>query len=274
LVICCSFCFGARSHSEFISFTAIGLYTLQNAFHLDFVTVELDLRVSIKPSKKEDSIVEMPNSNAEITEFIQVKFGVDNLNVAAALLIAINEDRFKALEIGSILRSENLLSCFAAVVYELAISGFDVSVGSIRHPMLSGFVSSGIDRVVSSAIEAVFQMYEPVFLRALPSIFQTSFRDIVQEEILAGDLFNPVEGACTWLHQSSSLDEYIDFRDLLLLPSHAAVLGGSGKEPYGDIGKSVILFDRENSTRHQPIFPWLSRSYGLQFVPGPHREEI
>lgn len=232
--------------------------------------MELDLAVKIKPSTNEDSIIEVPNSNSHVSESIKVKFGVDDLNVVAALLVAVDEDRFKALEIGGILHSENILACVATVVHELLLSGFDVSVGGIRHPVLSGFVSPGIDRIVSSAVEAVFEMYESgesmrvgisfvstdlffsltapsisyrlvsaalVLLRAFPSIFQGPFRDIVQEEILASEVLNPAEGKCTWLEEASSLDEYIDFRDLFLPPHEAVVLGGSGREPYGDIGE-------------------------------------
>ena len=218
-------------------YAAIGQYTLQNTFHLDFVTVELDLSVRIKPSTNEDSIIEVPNTNAGISESIEVRFGVEDLNVDLALLMAIDDDRLKALEIGGILRSENLLSCFVSVIHELAVAGFDVSVGSIRDPVLSGFVSRGIDRVVSQAVESVFLMYEPTFLKALPSMFQGPFRDIIQEEILASNIFSPTQGACTWLQAESSLDDYVDFRDLFLPPGESLLLGGSGEEPYGNIGK-------------------------------------
>jgi hypothetical protein len=219
--------------------TAVGQYTLQNTLHLDYVTIELDLEVNIKPSTNEDSIIDVPDPNAGIVENIQVSFGVDDLNAGVAFLLAVDENKLKALEIGALLRSENILACFASVIFDLSLAGFDVSVGSIRDPVLSGFVSPGVDRIVSNAIEFVFLMYEPSFLAALPSIFQGPFRDIIQEEILASEFFNPTQGSCTWLNDQSSLDEYIDFRDLFLPPAEAAVLGGRGDEPYGNIGKKI-----------------------------------
>jgi hypothetical protein len=199
--------------------------------------VELDLDVSIKPSTNEDSVIANPDTSLEISESIQVKFGVDKLEAAVALLMAVDQDRLKALELGGLLRSENLLSCFASVVQELQLAGFSVSIENIRDPVLDGFVSPGIDRVISEAIEAVFLMYEPTVLGAMPAIFQGPFRDIVQEEILASELFSPVAGVCSWLQDKNSWDEFIDFRDLLLAGDQALVLGGSGDEPYGDIGE-------------------------------------
>lgn len=218
---------------------AIGRYTLQNTFHLDEVTVEMDLSVKIKPSTKDDAVITNMDPNKEIIESITVKFGVDNLNVNLALLMAVDQDRLRALEIGGLLRAGNILSCFASVLHELGVAGFDATVGNIRDPVLQGFISPGIDRVVSEAVEAVFLMYEPTFLRALPAIFQGPFRDIVEDEVLASDLFNPSDGACSWLMVDAGFDEYIDFRDLLLPPSDAKQVGGSGSEPYGNLGKFV-----------------------------------
>ena len=192
------------------------------------------MTVNVKASSKEDSIIDVPDGNKAITETIKVDFGVDTLNVDLAVLMAIDENRLKALEVGGILISGNLLACFLATLHELAVSGFDVSVGSIRDPVLTGFISPGIDRLVSEGIEAVFLMYESTFLRALPAIFQGPFRDILQEEVLASDFFN--QGACTWLLDDGTMDEYIDFRDLFLPPDEAKTFGGSGDEPYGNLG--------------------------------------
>ena len=209
---------------------------------LDFITVELDLEVRIRPSTNEDSIIDVPNPNAGITEMVQVSFGIDNLSADIALLLAIDEFRLKALEIGALLRTDNLLSCFATVIHKLALAGFDVSIGSIRDPVLSGFLSPGIDRVVSNAVEFVFLMYEPTFLQALPSMFQGPFRDIIQEEILESSIFNPTEGSCTWLEDNVSLDQFIDFRDLFLPPLEAGLIGASGTEPYGNLGKTFDAY--------------------------------
>lgn len=236
--------------------TAIGKYTLENAFHLDFVTVEMDLEVKIKPSTKDDAVISGANPGLELKESIKVKFGVDNLDVKLALLMAINEDRFKALEIGGILQSANLFACFASVLHKLGLSGFDVSVGSVRDPVLEGFVSRGIDRVVSEAVEAVFLMYEPTFLRALPAMFQGPFRDIIESEVLASDFFNPSDGACSWLMQASSFDEYIDFRDLFLEPVDAKELGGSGDEPYGNLGK-LGIYSRNNRNAFEYLIKYI-----------------
>lgn len=214
---------------------AIGKHTLQNSFHLDYITVELDLTVTVKASSKEDSIIEVADPNKKVTETIHIDFGVDDLNIGLAVLMAIDEVKLKSLEVGGILTSGNLLACFVSTMHELAVSGLNVTVGNLRDPVLSGFISPGIDRIVSEAAEAVFLMYESTFLKALPAMFQGPFRDILQDEVLASDLFT--QGSCTWLLQEATMAEYIDFRDLLLSPENAKALGGSGDEPYGNIGK-------------------------------------
>ena len=250
--------------------TAIGKHTLQNSFHLDFITVELELTVIIKASSRDDSIIEAADPNRQIRETIQIDFGVDDLNIDLAVLMAINEDKMKALEVGGLLTSGNLLACFVSTLYELAVSGLDVTVGNIRDPVLSGFISPGIDRLVSDAAEAVFLMYRSTFLKALPAMFQGPFRDLLQDEVLASDFFN--QGSCTWLLQESTMAKYIDFRDLLLSPAEAKALGGSGDEPYGNIGKKgdivgvlfhscVLLIDFFSHTCRTHGFRSFSRSH-------------
>lgn len=210
--------------------------------HLDFLTVELDLDVVIKPSTKPDSVISTSNPDIEIKESIQVKFGLDDLNITLALLVALSQERIMSLEIGSLLRSENLLPCFASTALQLAIAGLDVSVVGVREPVLEGFVSAGIDRIVTEAVEAVFAMYKAAFFRAVPYLFQGPFRSIIQEEVVESEFLNPSSGSCSWLQQGATFDEYIDFRDLLLAPSDSVALGGSGREPYGDIGKGPLNF--------------------------------
>ena len=68
----------------FLKSLAIGKLTLQNMFHLDFITVELDLTVIIKASSKEDSIIEVTDPNRQITETVRIDFGVDDLDIGQA----------------------------------------------------------------------------------------------------------------------------------------------------------------------------------------------
>ena len=162
---------GLDTFTHFSSLAALGNHTLQNEFKWKFLTVVLDVTVDIRPSTLPDSLLIDPEP-IRLIEKIKIEFGIDNLDVAFSLLLAINEEQVLGVEIGSLLRSENFLVCFLSVMHKMQVSGLDVRAGNIRDPVLNGFVSPGVDRVVSSMVEVAFLAYESSFIHALPGAFQ------------------------------------------------------------------------------------------------------
>ena len=211
----------------------IGNYTIQNEVRWDFLDVELDLIVTIKPSTKDNALLEDP-SDVQITENIQVSFGINNVDMIVSFLLALDQIDLGSLELGSILRTENLYNCFLSAIHDFELSGLNVNITSVDDPVLDGFISKGIDRFISASVEAVFRMYEPTFVRAVPYLFQDMVRSLTQENVVDPILSDESAKECpseVWPKGS------VDFRDLFLDPADAVVLGGSGASPYGDLAR-------------------------------------
>ena len=234
--------FGLDSLQTFNPLNLIGNFTIGNDLEWKYLNIEIDLTVQIKPSAREDALLLDPDP-VEVKEQIQVSFGFNDVSVGASFLLAIDRQNLGDLELASVLDSKNLFSCFLSTLFDFQVSGLDFKVGSIDDPVLSGFVSPGIDRVVSTFVEATFIMYEPTFLRSLPHFFQDDVRRLIQEKAIKPALSDESVVECPlviWPEGS------IDFRDLLLQPEEASQLGGLGTEPYGDLVSQAyeLLVDR------------------------------
>jgi hypothetical protein len=175
-----------------------------------------------------------PGQGMHIQERVFIRFGVDDVSAVISSLLAIDQDLFGALRVGSLLYSDNLLPCFWSSIFKSEISIFEASVGNIQEPTLEGFISKGIDNIVTQSVKAAFLMYESVVIRALPNIFQTTVRSLVNEAF-----FHSYDGECPGVVETPGL---IDFRDLLLDAEEAPALGGSGLEPYGDLASRLFAF--------------------------------
>jgi hypothetical protein len=229
--------YGLDTFRHFEPLIDIGMHTLKNEFRWDYLTIELDITIEIKPSSLPDSILIDPDP-VNIVEVIKISFGVDELDVVIAVMAAIDQEKLGNLHLGSLLHTANIWPCFASVLRDFEITGLDVSFTNIREPVLEGFISPGVDRIVSSAVEAAFLMYEPTLIRAMPSIFQRFVREILNTEVVDSVLFNKDIMACPWQEEPDS--SFVDFRDLILAPEDAVRLGGSGELPYGDVGYLLV----------------------------------
>jgi hypothetical protein len=66
---------------------------------------------------------------------------------------------------------------------------------------------------ISPAAEAIFQMYEPTFIKSMPHIFETSIRSILQEEIIDGLAEMAAMGSCQ-AEGSYGDGEFVNFNEL------------------------------------------------------------
>lgn len=227
--------YGLDTFSNFAPFINRGKYTLQNDLSWDFLSFELDVTIDMKPSTREDSIIEGTNDeDIHIVEEVTMKFGVDDINATLSVLLAIDEDAFGMLRMGPLFYEENILPCFWSSVFKSEVTVLSATAGNIQEPAMEGFISAGIDHVVTQSVKAAFTMYEGVVLRAMPNIFQLAFKDTLNEAF-----FTSYNGVCPPVKQTEG---YIDFRDLLLPAEEAPALGGSGEEPYGDMAATLFGF--------------------------------
>jgi hypothetical protein len=227
--------FGLDTFSNFAPFISQGKYTLQNDLAWDFLSFELDVLFDMKPSSLEENVLAATTAgDVHIQEKVKMKLGVKDINATLSVMLAIDQDAFGKLKIGPLLHSDNLLPCFWSSVFKSEVTVLEARVGDIYEPSLEGFISKGIDKIVTESVDAAFVMYESVVIRALPNIFQTSVKGLLNEVF-----FHTYDKECPDVIDTPGL---IDFRDLLLTAEEAPSLGGSGAEPYGSIAASMFKF--------------------------------
>lgn len=144
----------------------------------DSLTVEFDVTVDIKPSTLEDAILQDPASPG-INERVTVALTVNKVDVEASVLLVLDEERLGSMELGPFFYTENILPCILSIVHNAQVSGLDVDPTYVNEPTLSGFLSAGLDRVITDSVEVAFAMYAGVLRDAIPNVFQTSVRDLI-----------------------------------------------------------------------------------------------
>jgi hypothetical protein len=227
--------FGLDTFTKFDLLFDIGKYTLQNRLTWQYLSIEFDVEIDVKPSTRDDSFLDSPQSDG-FTERVRVDFSVSDVEVLASLLLAVDQDALGAMELGPLLWTDNLLPCLLSVVNTIQISGLDVTVGPISEPALYDFVSPGIDRVITNSVKAAYKMYYGALRRAIPSIFQTTVRDIINTDVIDKYMNDPVNSKCP---EVAEVNGFVDFRDFLLAPEISRVSGGSGLMQYGDLASTV-----------------------------------
>lgn len=233
--------FGLDTFRKFDPLNFIGNFTIQNELKWEFLTIEIDLTIEIKPSTIDDSLIQRPGAE-KVVEKTQVKFGVDDIDAVVSILLAVDQKKLGRINLGSLLDLDNLLPCILSGLDDVQVSEITASVGNIRDPVLDGFVSPGIDRVVSQTVEAMFLMYESTMLKAVPNFFQKQMRDIVNNDVIKNYVDKPENALCPAHNFRKGA---IDFRDLFLKPMAAVGKGGVGDQPYGDIASTLLALLEE-----------------------------
>lgn len=263
----------------------IGRHTLQSRISWEYVTIQADVTVSMMASTQPDAFVVDPDPTV-VVEHIQVEFGVDQLELDLSVLLPMVQENVLDLELGSLLFSKNLIPCLLSVLLDLELSGLNALIGNLRPPTLQGFVSPGLDRLVSNLLDIAFVLYEPTLLRIIPNLFQGMVRDFVQERLVnrvlpapGTTVCPPVLSLCSdggWRNDTSTPEQqcplFLDFRELLLSPEESLALGGTGSQQYGDVGPLAFgavktrLFALDASglpkVNEMLLRPWTKRQSG------------
>lgn len=213
--------YGLDTFTRFNPFRSIGRHTIQNELTWDSLTVQFDITVDIMPSNLDDAILQDPTSPG-ISERINIDFTVDKVEVEASLLLVLDETAMGAMVLGPLFYSEHLLPCLLSVVHEAKLSGFDVDPKYVNNPTLTGFLSPGLDRVVTDSIEAAFAMYSGVLRDAIPNIFQTSVRDLINSFFIDAYMEDMGKTVCP---EVTAPEGFVDFRKLF----------DSDAKTYGDL---------------------------------------
>ena len=214
----------------------IGKYTMKNHLSWKKLILEVDIKLRIIGSSLPDSIFDSANGE-ELVENVKVKIGLDDLNVDFHFLLALDNIKWNDLHLAQLLNTENIISCLIDTVHQAEITGLSVTTTNIHEPTLSGFISKGIDRVIKSIADASFVMYEQVFKRAMPKVFQTDVREILNN--MTKDLTKDQSKNKCIPYTKTGESKAVDFRDLLLDPEEAKARGAIGDARYGDVAQTI-----------------------------------
>lgn len=244
--------FGLDTLTTFEPLMDVGRYTLQNEFSFRYLTVELDIIMDIKPSTRPNSVFVntdgsgISSAGDGITEKIKIHFGVEDLKAVASILLVVDEAKLGSVSVGAILDTDNIFGCFLSTLSGVQVSSLSVDVSDMEPPTLEGFVSPGIDRIVSSSVDAAFLMYKATMLEAAPGFFQMAVTDFLNKKILENFPADTAVGSqCFPPAFDVAESGYVDFRDLLLSPEEAKEAGGLGTQPYGDVVYTIVSEAKE-----------------------------
>lgn len=241
--------FGLDTFTQFKPLVPIGNYTFQSELNWDYTTVQFDATLDIRPSTLPDSIIKTPGTE-QLLENVRVTFGVQDIRTVAAFFVGIDSAVLRTMELGSLMNTSQILSCAFSSLFGFEITGLDVRIGNVQEPQLTNFISPGVNRLISESLKVVLEMYEATLLRSLPSIFQTTVRDILNDDLIKPFLKDQKRECATLAVEEESP---IDFRSLFLLPNISESFGGSPDEPYGDLIRilSTAVIDRFLSPSQQ-----------------------
>ena len=246
---------GIDTFKLFDPLNTIGSYTLGNKFQLDHLSFEADLSIQMLPSSHSSAVIVNPNAGNKPKpqiENITIKSGVKNLFVDLSFFLALNQDALGDIQLGSMLSLAQIPSCLLGVIHKAKVSGLSVVVDDIEDISVTGFISTGIDRILRTAAELAFKMYKAPILDAMPNFFQIKVREIMND-FLASQIDS--EKKARTCQQDVGNRGFLDFRDLFLSADEAVRLGASGNSPYGDVGpilmnlfKDHVLSNDENGS--------------------------
>ena len=224
--------YGLDSFTKLDMLDAIGSYTLYNDISLSGISFEADIVVTIPDERSLPTAATSRSSTSGVNEKITIGGEMKDIEMTLALLVAIDLDKLGAIEMGSMLYSSILPQCLLSALYSgLNVTELSLSIGTLEQPTLTGISSSSLAESIKNITTTIFNEYGSSIEEALPTILEIVVRlalDNILEKFRSESCPKPLSAG---LFQSV----FIDFRDLLLDPSAALEVGGSGEAPYGDI---------------------------------------
>lgn len=225
--------YGLDTLTEFIPIQTIGQYTVASSFSWPQLQVGVVLDVEVSPSEAQDSVID--GGQGTVRELMEVAIGIEGTDIDLAFMFAVGKLNVTDLSFGSFFDLQSIVSCLTSAIYDIEISNLSVVVENVIPPTLDGFISSGIDEVVSSLSLAFFEMYEATLLNIVSRLFQVEIRKQLND--LIDSAINDAE-KCNYLSNES--DAALNIPDMMLAPADAVSVGGSGTSPYGNLFPLVL----------------------------------
>jgi hypothetical protein len=228
--------FGLDTFTEFYPPSPIAPQVLQSSFVLTQIRIIADFTVIMQPSTLSTSLLVAGNNSGPVTENITVSFDIENIEAIVSFFVAISMDNLSDIQLGSILHSNQISPCLLQAVQGAEVTQLIINVGNITTPIVTGLISTGLDRVLANATEAAFHALREWILKSTKGFFHKTARPSVNDAIRK---FLSRKERCT-APTFDGQEKFVDFRDLLLPPEKAVAAGATGTSPYGDVGAKLM----------------------------------
>lgn len=254
---------GLDSFTRINALEVVGSQTLQSRFAMEYLEIEVVAEVQLRASN--EVVIEPKDGKSEnnnngspsptmTSEMLVLSTSVRDIDAAIALFVAIDQAKVGDLQLGSLFHLQNIPQCMLSALHTAEFTQLHVSVGDIDPPNVQSISSKGLTRIASSALDAITEMYESIFLEALPAVFDDAIRPLMND--LARDFIgNAPRSNCPPPPPDTTGSQVIDMRDLLLEADDAAIAGGMGTSPYGilvgilkSLAEDVLLTPNDQGT--------------------------
>jgi len=223
---------GLDTFTELDLLNAIGKQTIMNRVQLERLDLEVDLAVI------DATAAERVLGTTEDHEHVKISIGLEDVDADIALLFALDLNLFGDLELGSILHLDKILPCILSASRAVDLSQLSLSIGSIKEPSITGFISNESELAIRSATKAIFEKYQSTVVEAMPAFFDQTVRPLLNG-ILSSYVNAESSRSCPTV-STPELSGFVNFHDLLLPEGDAAKSGGRGTSPYGDVFRYLM----------------------------------
>ena len=164
-----------------------GLDTIRSSALLDVLSDHV-LGSHIAASRLEVTLdmslqLALPFGMGSLDEVFNVSVGVRDLNASVAALLAIDQGQLYDLQIGSVI--DNTAGCLLSLPFAASLTRLRATIEEVINPVLSGFIDSLLSQSIVGLSDALFNLFEPGVLNALPMVLDTTLRQMINEQITA-----------------------------------------------------------------------------------------
>lgn len=242
---------GLDSFTRFDVMKPIADQTLLNSMHLQSLEVEVSMSTG---------------SRTDPEQIVTFAFQAENINATVPIFAAIDMNVLRSLELGHLLLYEQVTQCLLSAAIDVHFPQILLTLGNISTPTFDGFLPDS-NKALKQSMEEIFETYGERSLKAIPIMFDVTLRTFINTFI--SDYIRD-KANCTHIEDYTALNTpegvephsytgFVDFRDLLLHPDNATLMGGSGTSPYGNLARQLF------GPLHNEIL-WVSPKTGLSSV--------
>ena len=199
---------GLNTFTRFDLLKLPGDYTVSSAVDLEYLSLEVDICLTVKPNGDVGGPVIVTNHDP-ILENVTVRSYVSHPAMKIAALIAVRESVYDVL-LGDMLLDP--VGCVLGQVFRSNVTEANATIGGIAHPTIGGFRYADLGVIFDDISDICFMMYEQVGETLLPWITQAEVRKTLNK--LQMSFLDEQRGSCRHHDQDPALT-YVDFRSLM-----------------------------------------------------------